>query len=493
MISFHSVKFRLTLWYTFILSVLLGAFAIFMYFELSRVLHRDADQILLSEAKSIEESLSRYLYPVFRPIKIQKQHREIPTSLYFDSALKSKLIKALAQWEEANKKVSRSRMMVRFLGLDHDPLIMNLKRWEEEVIFPDFERDSVFLEKERSFQTIHFRKMPVRLYYQMVRFRDVPLFVIQCGVSIQEVRDTLHRLLLIISISIPMALALAFMAGWFMAKNSFRPLDLMIREARQITGPDIRGRLPRTQSGDELDRLAETLNEMMDRIEASQKMIREFSSDISHELRTPLAIIRGEVDLALRRVRSAEDLNKTLKVIEGEVNELIRLVDDLIFLVRTDAKQLHFQMLDVSLSSIVSLVVERFQEHAAQKEIKIEAKVMPDIVIRGDAVYLKRIFNNLMDNALKFTPERGSVFVSLSRSNQAALFEIKDTGMGIEPEKIEKLFSRFYRTDAARQFEGSGLGLNIAKAICDAHHGTISIQSQLHQGTTVKVSLPLSF
>ncbi|MSR76704.1 MAG: HAMP domain-containing protein [Candidatus Omnitrophica bacterium] len=491
MIYFQSVKLRLTLWYTFILSIFLTIFAVFMYLELSRALYRDADQILLTEAINIEESLQKDLASIFTGARIESQHHRMNTSLYFVPPIKAKLAAAIQRWEGAGKKVARSQMMIRLLGLDHEPLIMNLKRWEEEVIFPDFERDSFFLEQGKSFQTIHFRKIPVRLYYRLVRHQDVPLFIIQCGVSIQEVRNTLHRLLIIFSISIPMALGLAFMAGWFMAKRSFRPLDLMIREARQITGPDIRGRLPRTHRGDELDRLAETLNEMMDRIEASKTMIRDFSSDISHELRTPLAIIRGEIDLALRRVRSAEDLTKTLRVIEGEVNELIRLVDDLIFLVRTDAKQLRFEMLEVSLSSALVLAVERFKERAAQKSIHLESFLQDDVVIKGDAVYLKRLFSNLVDNAIKFTPEGGSVTLRLVRDKNLTRVEIQDTGMGIEPEKIPKLFSRFYRTESARQFEGSGLGLNIVKAICDAHRGTITLHSHLLQGTTVSVTFPL--
>ena len=130
----------------------------------------------------------------------------------------------------------------------------------------------------------------------------------------------------------------------------------MIREAHKITGANLQSRLPRTQVGDEIDRLAQTLNEMMDRIEISTKSIREFSSDVSHELKTPLAIIRGEIDLALRRSRSPETLTQTLQVIGGEVNEMIRLVDDLMLLVRSDARQLHFEKKVLSLESLLTQV-----------------------------------------------------------------------------------------------------------------------------------------
>lgn len=468
----QSVKFRLTLWYAFVLTVLLSVFSFLMYEELSRVLYHDADKNLTIEAETIADSLESHLNRNGRLLAGPK------------------LIEAIKKWEKNTRRISRSTLIIRLIGFDRTILISNLKKWEREIIFPDFERDSVFMEKGASLETIHFNEKPIRLYYRRVQNRGHPILVIQCGTPLYEVKIILDRLGFIMLLSIPGAVVSACLAGWFLAKRFFHPIDLMIREARQITAAYLQGRLPRSRTGDELDRLAETINEMMDRIESSTRAVQDFSSDVSHEFKTPLAIIRGEIDLALRKTRSPEALVETLRVIEGEVNELIRLVDDLMLLVRSDAKQLHFQKEAVSLKQILEHVRDRFQDRAQTKNISLASELSAEGEVLGDPIYLKRLFSNLLDNAIKFTPEGGTIGLNLSSQNGWVQVTVSDTGVGIEPQLQAKVFSRFYRTDQARSHEGSGLGLNIAKAICDAHGGAIQIESRPGQGTSVIVTFP---
>ena len=491
MISFRSVKFRLTVWYAVILTILLSVFAFLMHAELARVLYRDVDHNLALEARRLEEGLQIDLEPVFEKALLPEVKR--PAGPYDISSGRHRVVaQQLANWEKKSRSVERSALLVRIIGLNRRSVLSNLTGWQREIIFPDFERDSLFTETGKSFQTIHFRAKSIRLYYSLVRVRGRPFFIIQCGISTQEVKNTLERLAFLIWLSIPGTVGAACIAGWFLAKRSLSPIDHMIREARQITAAYLKGRLPRTHTLDELDRLAETLNEMLDRLESSTKAIQDFSSDISHELKTPLAIIRGEIDLALRRSRSPEAVLETLRVIESEVDELIRLVDDLLLLVRSDAKQLRFEKKEVSLGGILKQVVERYKERALAKKIDLTLRLDQDAPIQGDETYLKRLFSNLLDNAIKFTPEGGRVGVKLRATDQETVVEVFDTGMGIELEMQPKVFSRFYRTDQARSHEGAGLGLNIAKAIAEAHTGLISIQSQPQKGTIVTVRFLLS-
>ena len=487
MISFNSVKFRLTLWYTFVLAVLLSVFSFFMYTELTRLLYEDVDEKLYAEAAQLEHSLKIALKDFLRALPARSAVENIRLEPEQTIQLKQKI----QSWEKTTRKVGRSAFAVRLEAFDHHVLLSNLSRWESEVIYPDFERDSVFMENGQSYQTIHFQGKPVRLYYHGVEVDGRALFVVELGMSLTAVQSALHGLSVIMFIAIPGAVAAACIAGWFLAKRSFGPLDSMIREARQISAAYLKSRLPRTHRRDELDRLAETLNEMMDRIETSTRAIQDFSSDISHELRTPLAIIRGEIDLALRRSRSPEALVQTLHVIEEEVNELIRLVDDLMLLVRSDAKQLKFEKRRVALKGILTAVFERFQERAQRKKIELSSSLETEAWVEGDELYLKRLFSNLMDNAIKFTPDGGKVRLQLSLVADRAHIEIMDPGMGIDLEVQAKVFSRFYRADQARSHEGSGLGLNIAKAICEGHGGTIAIKSLLNDGTRVTVDLPI--
>ncbi len=476
---FRTVQFRLTLWYAVLLTFLLSFFGFFMHTEFERLLYRDVDLYLVGEATALESSLGRFLGHLPQPPR-----SEDPDSVRF-------MQKTLLEWEAAHHQVRKTPLMVRLIKSDHTSLMGNLTRWQKEIIFPDFERDSIFMEKGESFQIIHFQKKPFRLFYKRLDYPDFPDMILQVGTSLAEANGALDRLTFIIWITIPAAALASCVVGLFLIRRSLEPVDLMIREARNITAAYLKSRLPRTQTGDEIDRLAETLNEMMDRIESSTRTVQDFSSNVSHEFKTPLAIIRGEIDLALRRARSPEALTETLRVIEGEVNELIRLVDDLMLLLRSDSKQLRYEKKKLSMSALLSQVAERFLDRAEKKKIRLSMEFRQEADVEGDDVYLKRLFSNLLDNAIKFTPEGGEISLSLSRRDGKALVEVRDTGIGIEPEMQSRVFTRFYRADQARSYEGSGLGLNIAKTIADIHQGTIELHSVPGKGTTLRVFLPV--
>jgi signal transduction histidine kinase len=170
---------------------------------------------------------------------------------------------------------------------------------------------------------------------------------------------------------------------------------------------------------------------------------------------------------------------------------LILLVEDLMLLLRSDSKQIKYEMMDVFVGELLTQTVQRFQDRAQQKNINLTIRAPQDIVVQGDSGYLKRLFSNLLDNAIKFTSEFGQVTVELKLSGNFVLVEVIDNGMGIEPEVLGKVFSRFYRADQARSHEGVGLGLNIAKAIADAHDAKIEISSKVGQGTKVSISFPI--
>lgn len=490
MIPNRSFKFRLTLWYAFMLTVFLSAFAFLMYLELSRALYHDVEHSMLFESQRIEEAVVSRLREV-KDVTLKPPPRIERGTLAFPREYQAVLTEAVRDWERRQRRVTRSLLLVRVVGLDNSVMLSNLGGWEREVIFPDFERDSAFTEKGQSFQTIHFQQRPIRLYYHLVRIGGRPFFVIQVAKPLHEIEATLSRLALIIAVIIPIGVALAGWAGWFLAKRFLSPVDQMIQQARKITAAYLKGRLPRTMTRDELDRLAETLNEMIDRLEASTRAVQEFSSNVSHEFKTPLAIIRGEIDLSLRRDRSQEDLYKAIRVIDEEVNGLVRLVDDLNLLVKSDSKQLNIQKKQLSLTHLLENVVGLYKERAQKAGVTIHLTAADEVVLPGDDIYLKRMFMNLLDNAVKFTDSGGRISVECSLKDRMAEVRISDSGIGIDPETLEHIGTRFYRADQARSREGAGLGLSIVKAICDAHLGQIRIESHDGQGTSVFISLPL--
>ncbi len=492
MILFRSFKSRLTLGYALMMTVFLGGFSFLMYAELSRALYRDVERSMYGEAQNIEEGIVTFFQESSVP-KLLSPPRIDKGTLTFPAEFQAEVTQAIREWEKKQRRVTRSLFLVRIIGLDRSLVGSNLGGWERDILFPDYERDSVLMEKGNSYQTIHFEKNPIRLYYHLVRFQGRPFFIIQIAKPLYEIEKTLTRLGLIIAVIIPMGVALACFAGWILAKRFLSPVDQMIQQARKITAAYLKSRLPRTFTQDELDRLAETLNEMIDRLEASTRAVQEFSSNVSHEFKTPLAIIRGEIDLALRRARSQEDLQRTIGVISEEVDGLIRLVDDLMFLVRNDAKQLSLQKKDLSLVPVLEQVLRLYHERAslAGIELLLEAPTAPRVF--GDEIYLKRLFTNLLDNAIKFTEANGKVIVRVGISGSGSVtVNVEDTGIGIDSETLEKLGTRFYRADQARSKEGAGLGLSIVQAICNAHQGVLRFESLPGQGTRVYIELPLS-
>lgn len=491
MIRFRSFKFRLTLGYAFMMTVFLAGFAFLMYTELSRTLYRDVERNMYAEVQNIEEGIlssfqERRDAKFTRPPEIQKG------TLAFPPEFQAEITQAIRDWEKKQRRITRSLFLVRILGLDRSLIGSNLGGWERDILFPDYERDSVLMEKGDSYQTIYFQKNPVRLYYHLVGYQGRPFFIIQIAKPLYEIEKTLKRLGFIIILIVPLGVALAWVAGWFLAKRFLSPVDCMIQQARKITAAYLNSRLSRTNTHDELDRLAETLNEMIDRLEASTRAVQEFSSNVSHEFKTPLAIIRGEIDLALRRSRSQEDLQRTIGVVSEEVNGLIRLVDDLMLLVRNDAKQLSLQMKRLTLTPILEQVYRLYQERARQAGVEMIFEGAADAEVLGDEIYLKRLFTNLVDNAIKFTEPGGRVLVGIGASgSRKAVVKVEDTGIGIDPKTLENLGTRFYRSDQARSKEGAGLGISIVKAICAAHHGSLRFEGAPKKGTRVLVEFPI--
>ncbi len=486
----QSVKVRLTLWYALVLSVILAIFSFIMYAELARALYHDAERNLYWSVVQVDDELRSKI--LAKNGMINTLPRSVRDQMKpFDSETNDRITNVVKNWATQSQFLSRSLNMIRVVGFDHNEMVSNLKGWEKDILFPNFERDSSFMENGASYQTIHFKGKPFRLYYHLVKVNRYPVFVIQSAYSMYEIEHTLSRLARMIAFGIPLAVLCACFAGWFLARRFFRPVDSMTREAKQITAANLESRLPRTYMGDEIDRLAETLNEMIDRLEFSTRAMREFSSDVSHELKTPLAIIRGELDLALRKTRSREELDKMMGVISEETDEMIRLVNDLMILVRSDARQLRMEQHHIRLSEVLEPLVERFQERAGQKNVTLSWNPQAECVFDADEGHFKRVMNNLIDNALKFTDSGGEIWVSFIFQDGQAIIEVKDTGIGITPENQPKIFMRFFRDEKARSREGSGLGLSIVKAICDAHGWQIGLESLPGKGTTIRISIPV--
>jgi heavy metal sensor kinase len=285
---------------------------------------------------------------------------------------------------------------------------------------------------------------------------------------------------------------LAGLGGLFLASRVLKPVEQITKTAQEIEESDLSRRIT-VKNDDELGRLASTLNDMIGRLEAAFSRQRQFTADASHELRTPLAIMQAEATLALSKERSEADYRKSLETISQESAYMSSVIGKLLFLARSDAgkEQLNFE--DVELKELITQLSTNVEALAADKGIKFSVDAPENLLVYGDKVKIRQLFINILENAVRYTPEGGYISVSILKKDKNAVIAISDTGIGIPAEHLPHIFERFYRVDKARSRAdgGVGLGLAIAKYIADSHNGKIEVASQIGKGTTFTITLPL--
>jgi two-component system OmpR family sensor kinase len=308
------------------------------------------------------------------------------------------------------------------------------------------------------------------------------------------VRDLLQSLYLIFLILFPIALAVSVFGGFALAKKSLAPVDDIATRTRRITAESLDQSLPLTASDDEIGRLTLTINEMIRRLHESFLRIRQFSADASHELRTPLTIVRGEIEIALRSPKTPEGYRRVLESTLEEILRLTSIIDNLLTLAKADRGLYRAEFSEVDMKTLLEELYEDSTILASEKHIAVTLEAGAQITIVGDRLRLRQLFLNLIDNAIKYTPEGGKVTLVLERQNGSAVFRVSDTGIGIPEADLPRIFDRFYRVDKARSREmgGTGLGLSIAKWIAELHRGTISVNSEVLKGSVFTVTLPLN-
>ena len=310
----------------------------------------------------------------------------------------------------------------------------------------------------------------------------------------KQVEEALNTLLLILWITVPSALVVASLGGLFLANKALRPVDEITKTARMITSKSLSQRIKLRRTKDEIGRLAETFNDMISRLDRSFKQIRQFSADASHELKTPLTILKGEIEVGLRKRRRLEEYRKILNSNLEEVNHMTQIVGDLLFLSKADMGEVHLQKHPTSLTQLVSEICAQAKTIALSKGITVHTSNDSDVAVIGDRFRLRQLLLNLTTNAIKYTPEGGEMTISLERDDGRVRLRVTDNGIGIAPEDQPHIFDRFFRVDKARSREagGSGLGLSICKWIVEAHGGEISVESEVEKGSVFMVTLPLA-
>jgi heavy metal sensor kinase len=318
-------------------------------------------------------------------------------------------------------------------------------------------------------------------------------YTLEAGLPADDAFDTLRLFRSYLFLFAPLLLLIAAGVGYWMSRRALAPVDALVRTARVVSGTNLNSRLEKLHTGDELQRLSDTLNEMLDRIESAFSRVTQFTADASHELRTPVSLIRTEAELALRRTRTDQEYQDSLHHILLEAERTTTLIEQLLSLARADSGRETLHMHPVELSALLHGVADGWKRVAAIRELQFSATVdSQDAFVNGDENLLHRLVDILLDNAFKYTPPPGSVCFSLEQRDDVAVITIKDTGIGIPQDEQNKIFERFYRVDKSRSRAqgGNGLGLAIAQWIVKEHHASISVESRAGEGATFRVELP---
>jgi two-component system OmpR family sensor kinase len=401
------------------------------------------------------------------------------------------------EWELTAEEAASVRDLIRYLQIwnaDGESLLRT------SHITQDLPLDRAALAKasngELAWTEGAFQGMPVRaLYYPLERLGELHhRHVLQVAAPL-EARDRMMRTVVLLLLSIVGTVAVfTFLGAWWLADRAVQPVDTIVDQAEAIAGGSPRRSIEAFADTWEYQRLVQVLNRMLNRLEAAVEAQKRFTADASHELRTPLTVLRGELEVALRKDRTTVEYARVLRSALDEAERLSRLAEDLLTLTRSEAGAQRLQLQEDDLAERLRRAMDRFAQQAELKGVEVCGPAPGEVWVEADPDLFDRVIWNLLGNAFKFTPPGGRVEARVLREGKKVTLEVMDTGPGIPPDKLPSVFDRFFRIDEARtpgaDTSGTGLGLAIVKAIVELHGGEISAGNRPGGGAIFRVILP---
>jgi len=464
---FSSIRVKFVAWYTLILTVTLVAFSFLLYYFLAKALYESVDKKITTIAELTADSNARvttepegwtdYMenFLGFKPSAnyIQIMDKSGDLNYNADGSLPVKLPITADTVRRAQKG---EPFYETLMGLDTHPIRL--------------------------------------INYPVMRNGDL-VTLVQVGTSLGSVEETLARLLRTLLITVPLILLFSSLGGYFLARTTFDPVNEIVTTAREISAMNLSRRISVKNPKDELGKLAETFNNMIERLEKSFARIMQFSADASHELRTPLTILKGETEWALRSARNVDEYKEILTSNLEEINHMSNIIEDLLVLARADMGEMPMDMHPIALGHILGEVHDMGRVLADMKDMELVLDVtdLDGVRILGNDLRLRQLFLNLVDNGIKYTRNGGRVDLAARVQEDRVQVKVIDNGIGISDEDQKRIFDRFYRVDKhrSRAEGGTGLGLSICRFITEAHNGSIEVSSNTGMGSTFTVTLPI--
>jgi heavy metal sensor kinase len=457
-----SIGMRLTLWYLAIFLLAEFIFGAGMWFILRKNLYDIADATLEGRAADIERFL---------------EARKDLSAAQLQAAISE------------DYKIDRSEDYVE-INTDNGNSIYRSEFFAEHPLPPvTLEQLSKPRHRYRRLGRLPFRILSERMVV------NGQVFIVQIGSTLDEEIETLDAFRKYLLMFAPVLLLAASTFGYWLSRKALAPVDALARTARTISGHNLSSRLEKLHTGDELQRLSDTLNEMLARIEAAFLRITEFTADASHELRTPIALIHTEAELALRRSREEPEYREALRHILLEADRTAKLIEELLALARADSGGEALNIHPMDLRPTVRESAMKWKQVASLGEFQFEEQSgTQPLMVMGDENALRRVIDILLDNAFKYTPSPGKVVLSAQEKSGRAIVSVKDSGIGIAVEDQARIFERFYRVDKARSraLGGAGLGLAIAQWIVQLHKGSLTVESEPGNGSVFRIEIPMA-
>jgi len=458
-----SIGFRLTLWYLAIFAAAQMCFGVGMWLVLRQELYSVADDALTAQIEDLTNFLKTQKKKNMTVAKLREEASEAYTLEHSGDFLQI--------YDEDGNWIFRAPALEQNRFAPLTPAFVN----------------------GPSFQDSQLGNKPFRFITQRIDVNGRS-YTVQTGVPTDQIIATLslfRRYLLMLA---PLLLFAAATGGYSLSRKALSPVDAITRTARSIGGGNLGDRLQKLTTGDELQRLSDTLNEMLARIEGAFLRVTQFTADASHELRTPISLIRTEAEIALRKSRGSEEYREALRHVLLEAERTSTLVEELLSLARADSgrENLHLTVLD--LRSAIAETSNEWRQLVESRNLQFTQAIADcELPVLADRRAMQRLLAILLDNAAKYTPPPGVVELRLEARYDKAVVTVSDSGIGIAQQDQKKIFERFYRADKARSRElgGAGIGLAIADWIVQQHRGSIAVQSSIGNGSSFIISLPL--
>ncbi len=457
---FSSIRVRLTAWYLLVFGTLLVVFSTYIYSSVARDMRKRFDASVLRTAQEMANYFGEFAERKnpesgAKETVIELREGRESAAIFREGQLLA------ANDNDVTAAVAATGILAK-LGPDRKPAFLTDMQANRRLVVMPFEVDQVN-------------------------------YVVAVFEPLDKLEAQIAQLRNIILVALPAVLILAAGGGFLLARKSLAPMVAISDQAEHISAKNLSERLKVTNPEDELGRLAAVFNALLSRLDASFHVMREFTADASHELRTPLTIVQGEADVALSHEHTVSEYQQSLSIIRDQSKRMARIVSDMLSLARADAGEQHLSKEDLYLNDLVMESCHAAQALATPRCIRLSCDASEDLVFHGNEELLRRMIFNLVDNAIRYTPDGGSVSVKLTSESAIAQLAVSDTGIGIPPECVGRVFDRFYRVGdpRTRANGGSGLGLSIVKLAAESHQGSVDLISDPGHGSTFTVSLAL--